>query len=53
VGYMGDVENTLGPFFTLSPAAVASHPTINEISCTKAFVSLAFAVLALNCESLA
>jgi hypothetical protein len=37
----------------LSPAAVASQPTIRDISCTNAFVSRAFAVLARNWESLA
>jgi hypothetical protein len=44
---------TVGPLLVLKPAAVASQPTIRDISCTNAFVSRAFAVLARNWESLA
>jgi hypothetical protein len=44
---------TVGPFLVANPAAVASQPTIRVISCTKALVSRAFAVLARNWESLA
>jgi len=43
----------VGPFLVLNPAAVASKPTIREISWTRAFVSRAFAVLARSWESLA
>lgn len=43
----------VGPLETVSPAAVASHPIINEISLTRAFVSRVLASLDRNCESLA
>jgi len=43
----------VSPFLVLNPAAVASQPTIKDISWTNALVSLAFAVLARNWESLA
>jgi hypothetical protein len=49
----GAGQQTVGPFLVLKPAAVASQPTIRDISCTNAFVSRAFAVLARNWESLA
>ena len=45
-------QQTVGPFLVLNAAAVASQPTIREISCTNALVSRAFAVLARNWESL-
>jgi hypothetical protein len=44
---------TLGPFLVDKPAAVASHPTINDISWIKAFVSRALAELDRRRESLA
>lgn len=43
----------VGPLETVSPAAVASHPIINEISLTRALVSRVLASLDRNCESLA
>jgi hypothetical protein len=43
-----DLGHTVGPDFTLNPVAVASQPTIKEISWTNAFVSLEFAVLCRN-----
>jgi hypothetical protein len=44
---------TVGPFLVDKPVAVASHPTINEISWIKAFVSRALAELDRSMESLA
>jgi len=46
-GNEGDIRTT-GPDFVVRPAAVASQPTIKDISWTNAFVSRAFAVLALS-----
>jgi len=43
----------VGPLTVERPAAVASQPTMKEISCTKAFVSRAFVVLERSWESLA
>lgn len=45
--------HTVGPLETVSPAAVASHPIINEISFTRALVSRVLALLERSCESLA
>jgi len=43
----------VGPLVVERPAAVASQPRMKEISWTRAFVSLAFAVLERSWESLA
>lgn len=49
----GEGIHTVWPLETASPAAVASHAIINEMSLTRAFVSRVLASLDRNCESLA